>query len=170
MIIGGPGSIVEIDETVITKRKYERGKMIAEQQWYFGGIERGSGRRFLEAVDLRNAETLLAVLRKYVMPGTTIISDCWRAYGGIEKMPEGYRHFDVNHSENFVDPVTGAHTNTIESTWQKFKSRHKQEYGTARSLLASYVSQFLWRKQFAGVDSLYHLWSQIAELYPCNNL
>lgn len=119
--IGGPGSVIEIDETVITKRKYNRGRLVAAQQWYFGGIERGSGRCFIEAVEHRNAETLLPILQKYVLPGSVIISDLWRAYFRIEELPYGYRHFTVNHSENFVDPLTGACTNTIESTWQKFK-------------------------------------------------
>jgi len=40
--IGGPGTIVEIDETCVSKRKYERGRLIRPNQWMFGGIKRGS--------------------------------------------------------------------------------------------------------------------------------
>lgn len=107
---------------------------MAEQQWYFGGIERGSGRCFIVPVEYRNADTLLPIIQKHVMPGTTIISDLWKAYYKITQLPEGYQHYTVNHSENSVDPKSGACSNTIESTWQKFKSHHKQEYGTARTL------------------------------------
>jgi hypothetical protein len=39
--IGGEGKIVEIDEAKIGKRKYNRGRYL-EEQWVFGGIERGS--------------------------------------------------------------------------------------------------------------------------------
>lgn len=42
ILIGGPGKVVEVDETVLTKRKYHRGQLRAEQQWFFGGVERGS--------------------------------------------------------------------------------------------------------------------------------
>ncbi|ELT97905.1 hypothetical protein CAPTEDRAFT_131723, partial [Capitella teleta] len=34
---------------------------------------------------------------------------------------EGYKQLTVNHSANFKDPKTGAHTNSIEGTWQKIK-------------------------------------------------
>jgi hypothetical protein len=69
-------------------------------------------------------------LQEFVLPGTIITSDCWAAYGGIKDLPQGYEHYTVNHSENIVDPETGANTQQIESEWQKFKARHKKEYGT----------------------------------------
>ena len=77
-----------------------------------------------------------------------------------------FYHLTVNHSVHFVDPDTGAHTQTIEGTWSHFKARHKEERGTSRDLLESYIAQFVWRKQFAGPDTLFHLWSQIKGKYP----
>jgi hypothetical protein len=34
---------------------------------------------------------------------------------------KGYNHLTVNHSVNFKDPETGAHSNTIKSTWRHAK-------------------------------------------------
>ena len=100
------------------------------------------------------------------MPGSTIMSDCWRAYKGIEGLPEQYSHLTVNHSINFVDPDTGANTQMIEGTWSLFKSRHKEEHGTSRELFATYIAQFIWRRQFKEEDVMYHLWNQIKAQYP----
>ena len=40
--IGGPGVIVEIDETLLVRRKYESGRLVRKEAWCFGGIERVS--------------------------------------------------------------------------------------------------------------------------------
>ena len=44
--IGGLNRVVEIDESKIGRRKYNRGHPV-QGQWVFGGVERGSGRTFL---------------------------------------------------------------------------------------------------------------------------
>jgi len=89
----------------------------------------------------------------------------------VQSQERAYAHFVVNHSENFVNPEhPGIHTQTIEGTWSQFKARHKEERGTHRHLFASYIYQFLWRKKFKGPDVLYHLWMQIAEIYPCEQV
>jgi len=33
------------------------------------------------------------------------------------------QHKTVDHSKNFKDPITGAHTNNIESLWSKIKPK-----------------------------------------------
>ena len=107
--IGGPGKVVEIDETLLSSRKYSRGRVV-EKQWCFGGIERGTNNCFVVPVERRDAATVLPLIRQYVVPGTTIVSDQWAAYSTIKEMPEGYQHKTVNHSLHFVDPETGAYT------------------------------------------------------------
>ena len=87
--IGGPLEIVEIDESKFGRRKYYRGHHV-EGQWVFGGIERGSGRSFLAAVDSRDRSTLWSLIKKYIAPGTTIISDCWKV-SLLRKLATGSR-------------------------------------------------------------------------------
>ena len=96
---------------------------------------------------------------------TIVVSDQWAAYSTIKGMPEGYQHETANHSLHFIDPETGAYTNSIESLWQKFIMRHNSGYGTERALLNSYMDEFIWKKMCGGNVS-YQLWSQIAEHYP----
>ena len=57
-VIGGPGIIVEIDESKFGNRKYNRGHRV-EGVWVVGGVERTKKRAmFVEVVSDRTAETL----------------------------------------------------------------------------------------------------------------
>ena len=165
--IGGPGTIVEVDETCVFKAKYNRGRRFRRHVWLFGGIERGSGRCFLSIVKRRDASTLLRLVAKYIRPGTTVISDCWRAYNSVSALPQAYRHLTVNHRFNFVNPLNGAHTQNVESLWQKLKSEAKRCYGINNPKYKDYLKEFMWRRQFGGQEEiLFNFWDQIAQLYP----
>lgn len=114
--LGGPGIIVEIDESKFGKRKYHRGAHV-EGVWVVGGVERTAERKvFLITVTNRDSNTMRDIIRRFVAPGSIIHTDCWQAYNIIENMEEGYTHYRVNHSEGFVATVNGRriHTNTIE--------------------------------------------------------
>jgi hypothetical protein len=67
----------------------------------------------------RIQKTLTDDILEWIEPETKIISDCWAAYNDLDR--QGYTHQTVNHRIGFVDPVTGAHTNIIESYWRHLK-------------------------------------------------
>ena len=94
--------------------KYHRGRYI-EGQWIFGGICRETKACFLVQVERRDKDTLLPIIRTRILPGTRVMSDMRKAYDCLQD--EGYVHLTVNHSLNFVDPDTGAHTQGIENRW-----------------------------------------------------
>ena len=142
--IGGPGRIVEIDESKFGKRKFHKGRRV-DGVWVFGGIERETKKCFFKCVADRTANTLVSIIKDHILPGTTIYSDCWKAYSSLNS--EGFSHLTVNHSVNFVDPETGTHTNTIESTWRALK-KSLPKHGTTKNLYDTYFAQYCVRKQF----------------------
>ena len=73
--------------------------------------------QFLKDIGLLRSKVQCNTCRKE--PGTTVISDSLAAYRDLGS--QGYTHRTVNHSIQFVNPHTGAHTNTIESTWCSVK-------------------------------------------------
>ena len=145
--LGGAGVIVEIDETLVAKRKYNRGRVV-EQVWLFGAVERVTGKCFFEVVANRSEAVLLEVIRRKIRKGTTIMSDSHRSYTNLEQ--HGYVHFKVNHSLNFVDPNTQAHTQTIEATWGALKMFLRSVGRNLGPHLEEYIAEFVYRRKHAG--------------------
>ena len=74
--IGGEGIIVEIDESKLGKRKYNRGHRV-KGIWVVGvGVEITPERCiFAVSVQYRSADTLRAIIQDHVLPGTTVRTD-----------------------------------------------------------------------------------------------
>ena len=161
--IGGDGLTVEIDESKFGKRKYNVGRVI-EGQWVFGGFCRETKEIFMVPVEARDANTLLAVIKEYIAPGSVVISDCWKAYDCLSK--EGYEHLTVNHSYNFVDPITKAHTNNIERKWLDAK-RSVPRFGRRKYHFVGYLARFIFFQKYQDPDQrLHHFLLAAASLYP----
>jgi len=73
----------------------------------------------------------------------------------------------VNHSENFVDPFTDAHSNTIDWVWSQIKRKLKAMSGMLKRKFLSYVDGYNWQKCFPG-DPFDNLLTDIAEFCPPN--
>ena len=159
--------MAEIDESAWTKRKYNRGRQVGTQ-WVFGGIDRDTRECFAVLVHRRDAATLMPIIYQYVLPGTTIYSDQWRAYNAINDDNNGpgrYIHQTVNHSINFVDPTTLVPTQNIENMWMVAKMKKKDQTGQHRLLLETHLTEFMWRRKF-GDRPFENLIRMIQEQYP----
>ena len=73
----------------------------------------------------------------------------------------------VSHSENFVDPYTGAHSNTTEGVWSQIKRKLKAMNGTVNRKLPSYLDKYNWQKCYPG-DPFDNLLEAIAEFCQPN--
>ena len=82
--IGGPGHIVEIDESKFGKQKFRRGRPV-NGKWVLGGIDWDTGETFFKVVEDRSAETLLPILIDNIHPDSIVISDCWKSYNSVSK-------------------------------------------------------------------------------------
>lgn len=100
----------------------------------FGGVERGTGCCFLVVVKDRSEAKLLELIKKWIFPGSIILSDCWKSYSNIRwdfvilmapkqktnlsiiiySNHNDYTHMTVNQDQHYKDSITGTHTNTVE--------------------------------------------------------
>ena len=89
--------------------------------WVFGVILTATrpARGYYEVVVSRDCATLLPILARCLQPGSEVYTDDWGAYRNLEQhLPNQVRqHCVVVHADNFVDQVTGAHTQEAESAW-----------------------------------------------------
>jgi transposase-like protein len=154
--IGGPGLIVEIDESHIRTRKYDVGRVLVSQAiWVFGGISRNTKECFVVQVERRDAETLLPLIQQYIAPRSIIFSDMWKAYNGIEDLLEQYTHGQINHSKEFLHPVQEfVHTQNIEAMWGSIKrtlpTNLTEENRGAYFMKYIYEKRFGWRSLSLG--------------------
>ena len=148
--LGGPGVIVQIDESLFShKAKYRRGRLPKEPIWVFGIVDT-SYSPAMEIVEDRSAETLLPIILNVVDKKSVVHSDEWKSYNEIQR--SGYEHKTVDHSMGFVEPETGVHAQNIESYWNTKKAKIKKMWGCSRASLHWHLQEFMWRDRFSGTD------------------
>ena len=144
--IGGIGLEVEVDETHLSRRKYNIGR-ITSALWVVGGICSVSDDIFLVYVDNRSEDNLNKIIKKNVKFGSIIVTDSWKGYNFLDsENPSAFQHNTVNHKENFVDPDTGCSTQKIERLWLEFKMMKKKKRGFHLDLVEYYLAEFIYRR------------------------
>jgi transposase-like protein len=125
--LGGEGGPVEVDETFIggkvkNMHKNKRpkgpgvsGKPVAgtAKTIVVGMLER-NGHVRAEVVAERTQPVLHALVAKHVEPGSTLITDEWGGYKGVD-----LQHEIINHAVEYVNGL--VHTNGIENFWSLLK-------------------------------------------------
>ena len=99
--IGGPGHIIEIDESKFGKRNYNRGRIVVGK-WVLEEFCRTTDECFLVECpnNRRDHHILFCLIKLYVSPDTTILTDKWRGYSALPQ--QGFVHLVVNHSRGFT--------------------------------------------------------------------
>jgi transposase len=146
--ISGPGRHVQIDETFVSKRKYNVGRMCSSY-WVVGGICEETNEIFMEWTFCRDSVVMKYIIKEHVGPGTIIATDGWRAYNIIDKdalLSSQYTHRTVNHKYEFV-AKDGTHTQKIERLWGEFKQWKRRHRGFYLKNIDYYLQEFLWRRR-----------------------
>jgi transposase-like protein len=144
---------VEADETWVggkmrqsDKRKAEiRGVRIGphakKREVVFGMVERG-GRVVALTVPSRYGYTLRQKLSRHVDRGSTVYTDDYSGYSGVER---AYQHYRINHGEQvYVEGDT--HTQTIEGFFSLVKNGIRGVYhSVSPKWLQSYLNEYVWR-------------------------
>jgi transposase-like protein len=141
--LGGNGSHVEIDETMIGgKRPGKRGRGAAGKTTVFGMLERGGSIMTRVVENVRRA-TLEPHILANVKKGSTVSTDELKSYATLAR--HGYEHGAVNHSAE--EWVRGKHhVQGLEGFWSLIKRSIKGTHvHVSRRHLAKYLAEFEFR-------------------------
>jgi hypothetical protein len=165
--MGGEGSVIEIDESMVGKRKFNKGRWV-DGTWLLGFTDIHTGElRIIKCPDnKRDTITLIPLIRQHIKRRTTIITDCWGGYNELEQF--GYNHLTVNHSDPnnpFINTKTGANTQTIESAWRAMKRRICRG-GVPREELTAHLCEYIWQRDMKKkkLDPFVHLIKLLIEM------
>ena len=142
-VVGGNGIVVEVDETKLGKRKYNRGHRV-EGVWVFCSVERTLERKiFVKQLENRNSATLTELILRHIHPGSIIVTDCWRGYSDLTAYD--LTHITVNHSIEFKNNQTGACTNAVEGNNNALKMLIPPRKRTKK--VNDTLWEFIWRRK-----------------------
>ena len=117
--LGGAGSVVEIDETIVGGSISGKGSgYMGNKAVVVGALERG-GKLAMRVVTSRTRGPMEAHIHATIRPGTTISSDEFGSYRFLAA--QGYRHHTVSHKKGERVGAFGASTNAIEGVWAALK-------------------------------------------------
>jgi transposase len=107
----------------------------------FAVVERG-GRVVAMQVPSRYGFTLRTNLRELVEPGSTVYTDDYSGYNGVERT---YQHHRINHSGR-IYAEGHVHTQTIEGFFSLFKNGVRGVYhSVSPKWLQGYLNEYTWR-------------------------
>lgn len=150
--LGGEGMLIEIDETVISRRGIIRNPTstddtVRDTVWIVGAVDNTPSKNFyLTRVENRTIEVLAEALRNRFLPGSTLHSDGHPSYPAVSRNLEVV-HRVVNHSLGFVSP-DGTHTNNIEGFWSHFKATMRKENGVKRTNIDLWIAAYSFKRRY----------------------
>ena len=142
--VGGSGAGVELDEGYFGgRRKQQAGRMLRgdrDQKCIAFGIVERKGRVLARVTPDTKTETLMPLVKEFVLPETVVFTDEHASYRGLEETEnKNYLHRRINHEQK-VYVMGDVHTNTIEGFWSLVK---RGIGGVYHSVSAKYLQQYL---------------------------
>lgn len=141
--LGGEGARVEVDELLVSR--YVR-RRATQHRWTAIGITDGRSYKVLLAADRKRA-TLWSLIEANVAPGSTVNTDGWRAYRGLDSL--GFGHIWCDHSQGIFKGADGASTAAIDGYWREVKlSLSHTHQGVSEALLELFLQAHAARYSF----------------------
>lgn len=162
--------IVEIDETLVGGSfSGKRGRGAEKKELVLVAIENkgteGLGRVRLKHIPDATAKTLKKAIKELIESGSTIRTDGWKSYKGLEK--DGYKHETISHSEiePGEDPTPKVHrVASLLKRWLLGTHQGGQQFSHLQYYLDEYTFRFNRRKSKSRGKLFYRLIQQALQV------
>jgi len=142
--IGGPGTAVEVDETLVGGVKRGKHMRGSEGKTVVVGALQRDGQIITAVVPNQRRATLQPFVVANVQPGGQLHTDELNSYKGLHAA--GYRHMTVNHGAGEYVGYQGASVNQIEAFWRHLKCSISGTHVSVRpKYLGTYAKEFEFR-------------------------
>lgn len=122
--------------------------------WIFGGVDRENPTNcFATKVDNAEATSLIPIIQKCILPGTTIVSKRREEYYFVSEMPENYTHL--------IEP-----TSQMERFWDALRDSLASSHG---KYLEPLLQEFSFRRIYPRNSLFYVLLVHITALFPLHS-
>ena len=138
--------------------------------WVFGVIstEHSSCRGYFQVVRRRDRRKLSNILQRVLLPGSEVHTDDRAAYRNLHLyVPNVTMHRIVVRQNNFVDPVTGVHTQEAKSAWARAKYHVKREKGIHQGDVQDFLKKFVAQQEV--ISLLIYCPAKLRNLWIVNN-
>lgn len=143
--LGGPGFIVQVDETMLNyKCKSHRGRSASNKTDALCIIEYENNitRAFATIIPDKSSGTLIPIICSQVAANSVIWTDEHRSYSCLSTF--NYIHNTVCHKYEFVNSLTGVNTQAVESFNNIIKYEIKKRKGVKTNERAEFLKEICW--------------------------
>ncbi|KAG0423786.1 hypothetical protein DMUE_6126, partial [Dictyocoela muelleri] len=142
--LGGPGIIVQIDETMMNfKCKSHRGRSADNNTDALCIVEfrEEITRAYAQIIPNKRADTIIPIICSQVANQSIIWTDEHRSYGNLSSF--GFNHSTVCHKYEFINHSNGTNTQAVESFHNQLKLWIKKQKGVKTCCRARFLKVFL---------------------------
>lgn len=164
--IGGKDVYIEVDVCELGRMEYGRHKLSAGK-FVMGGVNKINNNNFFTVIDRNRREDFFNAIREWVLPGSVLISECWKSYNCYSD--EEFMHLCTTRNLTFKNAVVSERDKSIAEARSSFEGPLKKDCENG-VVFDMDLAEYIWRKQCNNTKSLRRfrtlLWTTIKSYQP----
>uniref|UniRef100_A0A1B6IY05 ISXO2-like transposase domain-containing protein n=1 Tax=Homalodisca liturata TaxID=320908 RepID=A0A1B6IY05_9HEMI len=154
--LGGNSKCVEVESSLDkSKSKHSNTHNLA-----LSGMEIESKKSFFVVIINPEPANILAVLKKWILPNTTVVTDCSKIYICLDD--EQFREYTIESSVNFVKPeMFNQFDKSMARTWREVSLSSTP---SCKSNFSGLLGEYQFKRKYTRLQRLHHFFKAAGHL------